>query len=340
MKPIDTLHSIRSLACVLVLALCLPLLVGCASWQEQKPVATCGDYEILYEELRFVTLTHKDRMSDTYGEDIWKDPDTAEQYRAELEEAVYATLKENYMLLVACNYYRLTREDLESDAIQDAVDKEYDAAVQEYESYYSDDFEEGMEALYLTENLFRFYLAVEQMKNELFYVLARDLQMIEDEEDVFYDWLLDGNCAYVQHVFICNDEGDDPAINRIWAEEVQASLASGRHTVGEYIDSAINEDTTNTAPYYIVRDVYEEALVDAALALGDVNDVSPVVEADGGYYVFVRMEDSTETLLSQLTTLFTLYQGAKLGQIVDGFADQVQIEWNDYGKSLDLLTIE
>ncbi len=340
MKPIYMTRAVKYAVLLLIACLCLPFFAGCAAWGEQKPVATCGEYEVLYEELRFVTLTHKDRLAETYGENIWDDPATAEQYREQLEGAVMDTLKENYMLLVACNYYRLTRKDLESDAIQEAVDAQYAAAVKEYENYYDGGFDQGLEDLYMTENLFRFYLGVEQMKNELFYVLARDLQLIEDEEDAFYDWLLEGNCAYVQHIFIRNDEGDDPAINRQLAEEVRDGLSSGDRSLADYINSTINEDTNNTAPYYMVREVYEEVLTDAALSLSEAGEVSSVIEADNGYYVLVLMEDSTEKLLSNLPTLFTIYQGAKLGQIVDGFAEQVVFEWNDYGKSLDLLTLE
>ena len=81
----------RAGAMALALVLMLTALAGCTSRadrENQRVIGESGGFDVLYEELRFVTLLVKDAMAGEYGADIWKNADTAEQYRAELEERV------------------------------------------------------------------------------------------------------------------------------------------------------------------------------------------------------------------------------------------------------------
>ena len=116
--------------------------------------------------------------------------------------------------------------------------------------------------------------------------------------------------------------------------------------ISTLVGSKVNDDLQNVSPYYIVRDVYTEALENAALSLSRVGDVSDVVETEDGYYVLVRMEESfgnsgeNLTLLTKVTALLTSYQWAKVEAYVETYKANLQIEWNEYGKSIDLLTIE
>jgi hypothetical protein len=112
------------------------------------------------------------------------------------------------------------------------------------------------------------------------------------------------------------------------------------------VGSSVNDDLQNVAPYYIVRDVYVEALESAALSLGNVGEVSQVVEVEDGYYVLVRMEESfgengeNLSLMPKVTSLLTSYQWAKVEAYVDTYRADLKIEWNEYGKSIDLLAIQ
>ena len=340
------MKQIKKILCA-ALALCLLMsLASCASeWEKdgKKVIGTCGDYEVLYEELRFVTLQYKDVLADKYGEGIWDTPESAEKYRAELEKTVWNVMLNNYTVLFACNAYRLTKKDLESDAIQDAVDEQIDEVIDEVGG--KEAFETFLRERYLTENFMRFSLAVTEMEYELYYVLTDDLgDAVMRDKDAFYDWLVDGNYSYVQHVFIRNDAGDDIAENRALAEQIRENLiasADATKLIGKYIGNATyNEDAENTAPYYVVKDVSEKVLEDAALSLTITGQVSPVGEAENGFYVLVRMKETTEDLMLRLSDLHYSYQWAKVEETVQSFRDSVKIELNDFGKSIDLLKIE
>lgn len=329
----------KKLKRILVAALAIVcLLVGTScseTKKQQKPIGTCAGYEVLYEELRYVTLLYKDMLEATYGEGIWEDPTTAEQYRAELEEAVRSNLLNNYAVLAACRHHGITEKDFENAEIVAAVDKQIQEAVEYYGSKKA--FEAAMDEMHMTENFMRFSLTVAQLENELLYVLSQDLGLIEHDMDKFMDWLENGNCVYVQHIFIRNDAGDDIAANRAKAEQVRAQLLGGTE-IGSIINSAVNEDLQNTQPYYIVREVAVPEMEAAAFAME--NGVSAVVESEDGFYVLAKMPETDTTLLSKVDSLLRSYQWAKVEDYVKGFREGLAIEWNDYGKGLDLLTIK
>ena len=331
----------QSLLLLLAACLLLSTLVACKSAEEkleQTVIGTAAGFEVLYEELRYATLSKKDEMELVYGEGIWDDPTTAEQYRAELESRVWSVMLNNYAVLATCRDY-MPRESINSKTIDEEVDKELEAAIEEYGGKSA--FRAAMKEMYMTESFVRFNARVMKLQNELYYVLTEDLLLIENDATAFTDWLENGNCVYLQHVKIENDPGEDPAANRALAEQVRAQLISGEKTIDQLVGSSINEDLRNVAPYYCVRDVYKENFEAAAFALNAPGDVSEVIEAEDGYYVLVRMEESDErTFLSQVPALLNEYQKARMESLFEEKKQTLKIELNEFGKSIDLLTIE
>ena len=113
----------------LALVLMLTALAGCTSRadrENQRVIGESGGFDVLYEELRFVTLLVKDAMAGEYGADIWKNADTAEQYRAELEERVMDKLRANYMVLATCAAYGISTDSKEAD---NYVDRQIDQLI-------------------------------------------------------------------------------------------------------------------------------------------------------------------------------------------------------------------
>ena len=87
----------KVLALFLSLIFVLTAFIGCSNEpldkikstkQELSVVGTVGNNDILYEELRCLTLGFRDRMEWTYGDDIWKNAEKTEKYREQLEEYV------------------------------------------------------------------------------------------------------------------------------------------------------------------------------------------------------------------------------------------------------------
>jgi hypothetical protein len=125
---------VKIICLAMALVLLLPTLCACRSkWDKEgeKKIGECAGYDGLFEELRFVTLYYKDSFAATYGEDIWDTPESAEQYREELEAVVWDMMLNNYAVLAACAQYRITKKDLESDAIQNAVNEQISEVIAE-----------------------------------------------------------------------------------------------------------------------------------------------------------------------------------------------------------------
>ena len=336
---------IKILSLLLALLLLLSSLCACKSkWDKEgkKKIGECGEYDVLFEELRFVTLYYKDSLASAYGEDIWDTPESAEKYRAELEKTVWDMMLNNYAVLAACAHYGITKKDMESDAIQKAVDEQIAEAIAEAGG--EEAFKEMLRSNYMTESFMRFSLAVTQMEYELYYVLTDDLGLIMDDQETFLEWLEDGNSTYVQHLFIRNDPHDSVEANRAIAESARERLIKSMDYEKELElmlgNAQTHEDTAVMTPYFIVRDVYTEDITSATLGLKNPGDVSEVIETDFGFYVFVRMDYKPDVLLLQLSSLLRSYQWVKVEEEVNRHREGLAIELNQYGQSIDLLEIK
>ncbi|MBQ9806999.1 MAG: peptidylprolyl isomerase [Clostridia bacterium] len=332
----------RFLALLLTIAMPFSLLTACSdedetTEQEQKVIGTCAGYDVLYEELRYVTLSYKEKFEATYGTGLWSNPETAAQYRGKLEKTVWDIMRNNYAVLALCADY-MDEDQMNSETIDEAVEEKVTEMIEAYGS--REAFEAALTELNMTEHFIRFCFRVSVLENELYYILTRDLGLIQNDQNVFADWLEDGNAVYVQHIYVSNDQGEDVAANRAKAEEARRQLIEGEKTVEQLIASAMNEDMNNTAPYYIVRDVYTEVMETAAFSLENDGDVSEVVETPDGFYVLVRMPESEATFVSKIPSLLQSYQWAKLEAMVEEKKGTLAVELNDYGKTIDLVQMQ
>ena len=319
--------------------------------KNKKTIGTFGEYKIPYEQLRFVTMTYKAELDARYGDGnaengtIWDDAATAEKYRAELEELVWGTIREEYAILQACNTYGIGKKVFDGDEIEDAVDLMIEQEIAQFSS--RSEYEASLKEIYATENILRFKYALDEMKYLLRAAMKREGAFLADEA-AFEEWLLDGNSAYVQHFLLYHENDEEKEANRAKLEDARQKLISGEWTLTDCINHA-NEDLSNVSPYYLVRNVQKDIFVDAAVALENAGDVSEIIEVDGALYVFVRMEETpvlglngvTETPLSlKLTQLLSDYQWAIVGDVVEASKKNVKIELNDYGKGIDLVKMK
>ena len=340
-----------AIAFLLLCGILLCSFCACANAQNKKPIGTVGEYEIPYEQLRFVTMTYKVELDALYGDGndengtIWDDAATAEEHRAELEELVWETIKENYSVLQACDAYGIKKNVFDSSEVDTAVDQKIAELIAAYAS--KKEYKEVLKANYTTENLFRFYFALDEMKYYLYTAMLERNAFIADEAE-FAAWMTDGNSAYVQHFLLRYDSEEEKEADRMVLEDARQKLMSGEWTLADCINRA-NDDLSNFAPYFAIRGVHRDALVDAAVALEDVGDVSEIVEIENALYVLVKMEETErenadgtiETPLSlQLSSLLSDYQWAIVGDAVAAAKENVVIELNDYGKEIDLVAMK
>lgn len=312
---------------------------------DRKTVATCNGYEIPYEELRFVTMFYKDSMANTYGEGIWDDPATAEQYRAELESLVAENLNQNYVILSACRQLGIRTEGSE-------VDKYVDSEIAKLKDAFESDaeYEAWLAEHWMTEHYMRFSIGISYLESAIYYTLmdydmyAYTLDNIADFRDYVEN---SGDFVRTIHVFIENVEGEDPAENLAIATEISDALRAvedpdeRRALMSEYIGSSVNDDLLSITGdgYYFTRGEMDEKYEEASfgLAMGEVSE--PVV-CSGGNFIIMRLYPDPAYIQKNASTLLDNYHSVAVGIYEDQFRPDCTIVFNEYGQSIDLVAME
>jgi hypothetical protein len=333
--------GLRVISILLALTFFMAVLTGCSASrpikstdEELAVIGQVGTFDVLYEELRYVTMNYKNQFKVRYGEGIWDNEETAAKYRAELEETVFQNITVNYAVLSLCAEAGIS---IENETIQSAVKDYFVSLVDEVGG--RSNYRKSLEENYATDHFMRFTIGVDYCQNELFYVYTEDLALIEKDEEKIYDIIMAGNFVRTLHVYIQNDAGDDVAANRKKAEEVRGKLLAGTD-IKTIIGSSVNEDfnLTSTDGYYFTRGEMVKSYEDAAFAL-NIGGISEVVETDSGFYVIERLALETSYVLANLSDLAQQYQYARLNEFIDAEQARLTLTLNDYGKSIDLTKI-
>lgn len=353
------IRAIRAIACVMALVLAVLTLAGCgnkikpveSTEQEMRVIGKCDGYDVYYEELRFVTATYKNTLEQKYGKGIWDDPATAEKYREELESLVYENLKANYAVLVGCKNLFVKTDDKEID---DYIQEQIETLVNQEEAQggFGGDFDAyltWLEQNGLTDHYLRFIYRTSYLESAMYYaaIEAEIFAYSEKNYSEFLDYVLAGvDYARTIHVYIPiedqskKDEYFDSA-KRIADELAACEDDDERYSLMcSHIGSAVNKDLTITeAGYYFTHNEMGEAYEAASFAL-DVYETSGVVEYGGGYYVIMRMPIEELYVLMYGEQLLQYYQSAQIGLYEDGIKENMTVELNEYGLSLDLVNLD
>ncbi len=332
----------RAITLALALLLMATLLASCSSGskpikpseQDLKVVATCGGYDIYYEELRYVTLSYKDQMASIYGKNIWTDPDQIAVFLPKLKDKISESLTVNYAILTLCADVNIS---IEEKAIQESVQQMIDQTVAEVGG--RKNYIDLLEQMYMTDHFVRFTLATDMCETELAYVMM-DLEQIIDNEKDFLPWALDDdNFCATFHLYIANDAGESVEDNRKKAEAALKMLEEGK-PIKDMIASVYNEDVYETGtPYHFTRGEYEEIYEKTAFALA-IGERSGIIEAEGGFYIIERQPLSEQYITKNLTELLQRYQYAQVELLISEQREKMTIEWTEYGASLDLLNMK
>ena len=351
--------AVRALAAVMAFVLLTLCLVSCgdkikpveSTEQEMRVVGKCDEYDIYYEELRFVTATYKRTLEQKYGAGIWDDERTAEKYRAELESLVLENLKANYAILTGCKNLFV---DINSKDVDEYVQEQIEILVNQSEEQggFGGDFDAYLTWLSdngLTDHYLRFIYRVDYLESTMYYAIidAGIFEYSSKNYSDFLDYVLAGeDYARTIHVYIPIENRDKQQSYYDTAKAIADELAActdddERYSLMcQHIGSAVNKDLTITeVGYYFTHNEMGEAYEDAAFAL-DVYETSDVVEYGGGYYVLMRMPIEELYVLRYGDQLLQYYQSAQMGAYEDGIKENMTIELNEYGKSLDLLNLD
>ena len=316
------------------------------SKQDLQVVAKCGDYEICYDEVRFVAGLKKKEIEAQYGEDIWEGDD-AQTYRTMLAERTWSSLKSYPAIYALCKEAGI---DVNSTAAADYAQEQLKQAytgMKDYQAY--------LEEQNLTDRFMRAALKMEFVESTLFYTYLDNTNFIPYRKDNIGEFILyvlgeseDGADDYrrVVSVFVRNDEGENAEDNLKTAQGIRNALVAEKNLdkrlalMNQFIGSKYNQDIGFTQDgYYFTRGEMVEAYEKAAFDLQKAGDVSEVFEANGGYYVMMRLTPEEEYVTSNAIDLLENYQAAVFGQLEKEQEDLMSVELTEYGTGLDLYAL-
>lgn len=343
--------AVRGLLAVMLLAAMLVSLASCAEVRPIKSregeldvIGTVGRFDIYYEELRYITLNCKSDMEIIHGVNIWDDAELAEQYRAELYDRVYGGIASDYygVLAMADQLYAtaggadgmLAEEEIKS-AVQDTINETVE------ESGGKAEYREALEANYMTDHLYRFYVSVEMAANELFFIARDDLGLLDDSDEYAKDYMHSDKFIRTNHVYL---EGRTEE-NLKLAQQIEAQLKASDSPESELIllkgRYCADWKMTTTHGYYFAHgnsdcgDEYE----DTAFAM-NVGDVSGIVESDTGYYVIMRLAKEESYMTESFDEFKTQIIGTDFNDLIAKARDGMTLTLNEYGRSVDLVAMK
>ncbi len=349
-RIIMKLNHIKRISLALALLISLAaILTSCgvkpikSTEEEAAIVGTIGKYEVRYEELRYVVLNHKVDMALEFGEDIWTDPAKAEEYKEELMSRVADSIVSDYYAVQAMAdlYYVGGGADamMNEEAILEAVQETVELAVDECGSFKK--YKNMLAEQYLTDYLFRFYNAAEECATELFYILSQDLGEIDSSDEYIDDYMHSDKFIRTNHIFLkgVTDENLELAkklhsqLKESDEKELEMIMLKGVHCADYTM-------TTRHGKYFArytsdYGDEYEIAAFDLR-----ENQLSDIVKTPDGYYIIIRLELEEDYLKENYDDFKDDIMGSEFNQILARYKNELKFEFNDYGKSINILEIE
>lgn len=342
--------TVKRISIALALLICLTsILSSCgvkpikSTEEEAAVVGTIGKYDVKYEELRYLVLNYKKDMALKYGEDIWTDPAKAESYRSELWDQVSRQIVSDYYAVQAmADYYYVgggAEAMMNEEAILNAVQEKVEEAVDECGSVRK--YKKMLSEQYLTDSLFRFYIAAETCATELFFILAQDLGEIESDNEYIKDYMHSDGFIRTNHIFLKGVSAE----NRALAEQLYSEIKSSSNPEMELImlKGRYCADYTMTTIHgkYFARytsdygDDYELAAFDLR-----ENELSGIVESYDGYYIIIRLPVEEDYLTANFDDFKDDIMGSEFNKRLAEYKEDLKFELNDYGKSINILEIE
>lgn len=317
---------------IAIILLVLIMLPSCTSLkpteQDLMVVGKVGDYDVYYDEFRYLVMNYKTQVLDKKYGDISSDEAKIAEYEAELLEYVSAAITRNYAVMVLCDGFSV---DYNAEAILEQVEKYVDETIDEAGS--KKEYKAMLDEMYLTDRFYRLYLQLNYAQRELKYVFADDFGFIPGTDDELEDYMNSDDFICTRHICIIKDttstEADKAKIEMIYDELKNG--ADFEDLIGKY-----SEDYQDTGKgYYFTYGEMDEQYEEAAFDL-DEYEYSDIVETNYGYYIIMRCEKDADYMDSKFSDFKDQIQYALTYNKIAEQQEKLKFEINEYGSGLDL----
>ena len=356
-----------SIVGVVVIAAVILTLVLAFNWirpiesteEEARVVGTVGNFEVRYEELRYITLLHKASLDAELGKYDELDESGKAEYERILEERVMADIKNNYVILSLCEKYGIDTDSnaarsYVNDGIKSVVKKDFKGSVDKYKEFLKEND--------LTDSVLRLLFKVEFLEGELLDYVAKSNMGIEYGEQnlpefieyvmdseywirtvhIYYPRKLPNPDEYYTEEYIAGYDANamaqaarDRVVTSSWKDEDRMNAMYSEIGVAPMVEGISTTGNGSYFTYGQMGDEYETA----AFALNEYG-VSDVIETEDGYFVIMRLPKEEEDVKAQVETLLSYYRYAVLKDLMDAEEEALAFAGNEYFDSFELIDVK
>lgn len=321
-----------------------------SSEEEARVVGECGEYEVRFEELRYVTLLFREELDAKYGKYETLSAEKKADYEKELEEKVSEELKRNYVILSLCERYGIDTDTKESRKyVRDTIEEHID------ELGGKEKYVEWLEKNHMTDALVRFIFRTNYLESALLEHLTKSKEEIKYTTanlDDFVKFVMDDE-SYVKVIHVFYPRGEHILYSQRGTDmrtEVESALDMLNGAGDDEERYAIMKEVIGNAPYvqgysvdgmgsYLTYGQMHEKYESAAFALDDYG-TSEIVELEEGCYILMRMPKVRDEVARHAYEYIEYYRYAVLKQLKDAQTDQIEFKGNEYFDGLKLIEIK
>ena len=324
---------------------CVLLAAAFCSCVNNRVVGTVGEYEVAYDELRFLANSYKTSLVEKYGEYETLDDETKSKFESELRELVYTNIVTNYAILSLCADEGLTLEDEDLDK---RVDEYMDELIEGSFGGSRSDYKASMKMYSLTDRYVKFTVAVDYLYSDLLSKMLESSPVSND--DAKMKEIVKNEFARTWHIAIFNDEGESVEDNKSKAIEALSKLRDGSMTMYKLIGSKYNEDysITDLDGLYFARGSMNEDYEKVAFGLevGEISDIVGLsVTRDNGkattaFYIIQRLEIEDAYLDENIDSLRQEYMNSIIYGMLEERKGELSFEPNKYCEELVLAELK
>lgn len=331
--------------------------------EEAAVVGTVGDYEVKYEEVRFVTLLNRDALDAELGKYETLDKAGKAEYERLLKERVCEDIEKNYVVLSLCDKYGIKTDSI---SLRKYVNDEMNSYVKTYFDGNMSKYKEWLEANGVTDSIIRFNFKIDYLEAQLldYYAENASIKYNEDniEEFVQYvmtseDWIRTIHVYYPEkHPFETNPEklpaGFNPSsiiaaynaknsIDKVAAEVGLIRDSAARHSAFKAAigDAPGTDYSTEGNGFYFTRGLMGDEYEDIAYGL-DMYEMSDVFEYLDGYCIVMRIPLEESHIRLNALELLDKYRYVILNENMIEEGKKLSFNGNDYFNSISLMDIE
>jgi len=326
--------TLKLLSLTLALIMSVSVLAGCfgrkkgeppVSTSDKRVVMTLGGYNVTYDFYRYLFHNTKDFLSNG-DENYWNQEGNDIE---KVKEYIIDSLNDTYAMFALADKYDIKLTDSEKSYI--------DSIIEQSKGTMSDeDFEKSLNESYMTEELYRFILEIQQLELLVYdYIISEDSGIIFADDKTVKNAVNNDFVRATHILFIFADEKESTEKMAL-AEQVLQRLKNGEDF--ETLKEEFSEDTGlkgNAHGYYFIRGAYDNAFEDTAFNL-KVGEMSEIITSDIGYHIVKRLPLEEDYIDDNLEDLRSQYLTSKYYEIIEETQKNFKTEYKDEYKDIKL----